>query len=128
MVCAATVPMPASVCISLLRVVELLIAAGQRADFFFDEGKLAFEHGKMALKADAHGLQGRMVKPACLGLDHVLEFGAPSHQGAKRSLLRPRRLIKLQIGLVASVLGDQNSIDGIAFRVPASEFGISADA
>jgi len=31
--------------------VERLVAAGERADFFFDKGELAFERCKMALKA-----------------------------------------------------------------------------
>ncbi len=60
-------------------VAERLVAAGERANFFFDQGELLFKRRKMAFKADANRLQGGVLDPACLGLDHVLEFGAPSH-------------------------------------------------
>ena len=78
---------------------ERLVAAGERANFFFDQGELLLKRRKMAFKAYANRLQGGVLDPACLGLDHVLEFGAPSHQGAKRSLLGPWRLVKLKNGL-----------------------------
>jgi hypothetical protein len=99
-----------------------------RANFFFDQGELLFKRRKMAFKAYANRLQGGVLDPARLGLDHVLEFGAPSHQGAKRSLLGPCRLVKLKIAVVPSVLGDQSRVDRIVLGVPSPEFGVSADS
>ena len=62
--------------------IERLVAAGERADAFFDQGKLVFQRRKMVFKAYANRLQGGVFELACLSLDHVLEFGAPSSRRA----------------------------------------------